>query len=303
MASHNDDGSLSESDIKSGDGDDVQSSHGESPRIGMDPGMTEHNNHYEEVYTPRSGDHSTLGTDMGKESHEDDVGNVESSRKMDTAASREGDPTSNVPESSGVQGSAERWVPQEDDQISASDVEGICGRARASASNISHRTENETTKIIERPAWSAPVHEMVPSSDTLGVENINLSQGRGEASTSVGDASGNEPCSQLEARFTGFHHHPSSSSSSDHVTMRLSSAIQALSPVPFGPSGTHLGAINDYVLPRWQPDVEVTICPICHTQFSFFVRKHHCRYGTFVFSLCDKPSAIQRLDLITNVRC
>ncbi|KAF4989487.1 hypothetical protein FGRMN_9085 [Fusarium graminum] len=29
--------------------------------------------------------------------------------------------------------------------------------------------------------------------------------------------------------------------------------------------------------PRWQPDNEVTYCPICHTQFSFFVRKHHCR--------------------------
>lgn len=33
------------------------------------------------------------------------------------------------------------------------------------------------------------------------------------------------------------------------------------------------------VLPRWQPDAEVTYCPICRTQFSIFVRKHHCRYG------------------------
>ncbi|RFU81447.1 kinase anchor [Trichoderma arundinaceum] len=31
------------------------------------------------------------------------------------------------------------------------------------------------------------------------------------------------------------------------------------------------------VLPRWQPDAEVTYCPICRTQFSIFVRKHHCR--------------------------
>jgi FYVE zinc finger len=52
----------------------------------------------------------------------------------------------------------------------------------------------------------------------------------------------------------------------------------------------------DFVLPRWQPDAEVTFCPICRTQFSkfacprllyaaltnrvgFFVRKHHCRYA------------------------
>lgn len=32
------------------------------------------------------------------------------------------------------------------------------------------------------------------------------------------------------------------------------------------------------VLPRWQPDAEVTYCPICHTQFSIFIRKHHCRW-------------------------
>jgi hypothetical protein len=35
----------------------------------------------------------------------------------------------------------------------------------------------------------------------------------------------------------------------------------------------------EIILPRWQPDAEVTYCPICRTQFSFFVRKHHCRYG------------------------
>lgn len=33
----------------------------------------------------------------------------------------------------------------------------------------------------------------------------------------------------------------------------------------------------DFTLPRWQPDAEVTYCPICQTQFSIFVRKHHCR--------------------------
>lgn len=36
-------------------------------------------------------------------------------------------------------------------------------------------------------------------------------------------------------------------------------------------------------LPRWQPDAEVTYCPICHTQFSFFIRKHHCRFVSSVY--------------------
>ncbi|KAG6009541.1 hypothetical protein E4U21_002177 [Claviceps maximensis] len=36
-------------------------------------------------------------------------------------------------------------------------------------------------------------------------------------------------------------------------------------------------AMPEFALPRWQPDAEVTYCPICRAQFSFFVRKHHCR--------------------------
>ena len=40
---------------------------------------------------------------------------------------------------------------------------------------------------------------------------------------------------------------------------------------------------SEVSLPRWQPDSDVTYCPICGTQFSIFVRKHHCRYVTLPF--------------------
>lgn len=44
----------------------------------------------------------------------------------------------------------------------------------------------------------------------------------------------------------------------------------------------------DFALPRWQPDAEVTFCPICRTQFSIFVRKHHCRKcGRVVCASCS----------------
>ncbi|PHH90808.1 hypothetical protein CDD83_2607 [Cordyceps sp. RAO-2017] len=44
----------------------------------------------------------------------------------------------------------------------------------------------------------------------------------------------------------------------------------------------------EFALPRWQPDAEVTYCPICHTQFSIFVRKHHCRKcGRVVCNSCS----------------
>lgn len=41
----------------------------------------------------------------------------------------------------------------------------------------------------------------------------------------------------------------------------------------------HSSIPSEVALPRWQPDAEVTCCPICQTQFNFFVRKHHCRLG------------------------
>jgi hypothetical protein len=34
---------------------------------------------------------------------------------------------------------------------------------------------------------------------------------------------------------------------------------------------------RQYVLPRWQPDSEVSECSICKRQFSVFFRRHHCR--------------------------
>lgn len=42
------------------------------------------------------------------------------------------------------------------------------------------------------------------------------------------------------------------------------------------------------VLPRWQPDHNVVNCPICHIQFSFWYRKHHCRRcGRVVCAFCS----------------
>ncbi|PVH88332.1 FYVE-domain-containing protein [Cadophora sp. DSE1049] len=45
---------------------------------------------------------------------------------------------------------------------------------------------------------------------------------------------------------------------------------------------------TQFVVPKWQPDATVTLCPICRTQFSFFVRKHHCRKcGRVVCGSCS----------------
>lgn len=48
------------------------------------------------------------------------------------------------------------------------------------------------------------------------------------------------------------------------------------------------GDLDGMTLPRWQPDAEVSECPICGTVFSFWHRKHHCRKcGRVVCSACS----------------
>lgn len=45
---------------------------------------------------------------------------------------------------------------------------------------------------------------------------------------------------------------------------------------------------SDLVLPPWQPDSDVTHCPVCNRQFTFLFRKHHCRKcGRVVCSQCS----------------
>ncbi|KAK5663368.1 hypothetical protein OQA88_3796 [Cercophora sp. LCS_1] len=63
-------------------------------------------------------------------------------------------------------------------------------------------------------------------------------------------------------------------------------------PLVAGPSGLRVQGQSaeppEFVVPRWQPDAEATYCPICHTQFSIFVRKHHCRKcGRVVCNSCS----------------
>jgi hypothetical protein len=59
---------------------------------------------------------------------------------------------------------------------------------------------------------------------------------------------------------------------------RYRTLSESLPPLPQPPRGEVEPATPaEWSLPRWQPDNEVTYCPICRTQFSFFVRKHHCR--------------------------
>ena len=66
--------------------------------------------------------------------------------------------------------------------------------------------------------------------------------------------------------------------------------IDAERPLPRVPSSASSRGSRhrDYVLPRWQPDAEVSECPICGRAFAFWYRKHHCRKcGRVVCAACS----------------
>ena len=45
---------------------------------------------------------------------------------------------------------------------------------------------------------------------------------------------------------------------------------------------------SDMAPPKWQPDSEVSRCPVCQAEFSFWYRKHHCRKcGRVVCATCS----------------
>ncbi|KAI0107621.1 hypothetical protein GGR51DRAFT_516235 [Nemania sp. FL0031] len=65
---------------------------------------------------------------------------------------------------------------------------------------------------------------------------------------------------------------------------RPPSASSSLNPI----APVFMPRPQQFTLPKWQPDSEVTHCPICSMRFGLFFRKHHCRKCGRV--VCDRCS-------------
>ena len=75
-----------------------------------------------------------------------------------------------------------------------------------------------------------------------------------------------------------------------HPPSRRTTSIDTNRPLPRTPSTTSPKPrlTGEIVLPRWQPDSEVSECPICKRTFTFWFRKHHCRKcGRVVCTSCS----------------
>jgi hypothetical protein len=98
------------------------------------------------------------------------------------------------------------------------------------------------------------------------------------------DPSATTASSPRTAPFQGFlspHHH-------DNASSDIPRPAPPGTPTLSRPSVRPARMPSEIILPRWQPDAEVTLCPICGSQFSIWVRKHHCRKcGRVVCGACS----------------
>lgn len=78
---------------------------------------------------------------------------------------------------------------------------------------------------------------------------------------------------------------PSNSSSDDDGTPIISRSSSGVAQL----QTRNRESLDDFIVPRWQPDSEVTQCPICNAGFSWLNRKHHCRYVLTILIHCLTP--------------
>ncbi|KAI0842963.1 FYVE-domain-containing protein [Hypoxylon sp. FL0890] len=144
----------------------------------------------------------------------------------------------------------------------------------------SGQTNSTSRPVSQRERVSAAQEEGITLREALHqtTESLDgLSIGNSAPSSSISDSRSPHP------RYTSRNGTaPSVPPESQQPNSSLNPTALAFSP------RTERRSPQEITLPRWQPDSEVTYCPICHTQFSFFVRKHHCRKcGRVVCNACS----------------
>lgn len=82
---------------------------------------------------------------------------------------------------------------------------------------------------------------------------------------------------------------PHGSTFTEIIDLTGSSPPASMRPgVPPQPNRTSSNRSRGYIVPAWQPDAEVSECPICKRQFTFLFRRHHCRKcGRVVCNECS----------------
>ncbi|KYK58288.1 hypothetical protein DCS_05301 [Drechmeria coniospora] len=198
------------------------------------------------------------------------------------------------------------------------DVREASGRSSGSEVSIHHtlRGKQETEALPSRspddhetsePSTLAPdSSQAAVTAETIVDQTITLPIRTSSLARGLGDVSPSDP-GHVTEHVASIPSAPTQQGDEDERATyeqltRLASVTSPLERQPRSLSGgsgdprdlaasqesLHLHASPGFVLPRWQPDSEATLCPICQAQFSIFVRKHHCRKcGRVVCNSCS----------------
>lgn len=138
---------------------------------------------------------------------------------------------------------------------------------------------------------SPPQRRRVSMLETGGFANSAINRGGppgARPSPSIPYLGVNRPSTTAlsSAQDTSAHSRPRILSGASFFQQRA--AQQQTSANPIFAASTGNPEHDAFTLPRWQPDEEVTHCPICGDQFGFMNRRHHCRKcGRVVCNRCS----------------
>ncbi|KAJ8070447.1 hypothetical protein OCU04_000821 [Sclerotinia nivalis] len=260
-----------------------------------------------------SGEDSHILGFMGPSSSED---NFNSQVMVEPGEESEAGTASRVNIRSGrqteIEGDAQAFEPAMDDQATVRMSRGSDGSNSSEGGSVSSGRRRQTPS-----RGKAPVRE-----DSLG-HSISTAGYQADMSTTLDRVPSSASSSRRNTASSRFDRRPSYQSSSSRRTStqsfqsrRTSSSTKSLAEQPTRSSANPTSSSSDdegtptisrsssgvtqrqtrdrepirseVIVPRWQPDSEVTQCPICHTSFGWLNRKHHCRKcGRVVCNSCS----------------
>ena len=171
-------------------------------------------------------------------------------------------------------------------------------RSERPSRSLGHELVDGLRQDINRPGRSAdlsgPAGMVNLDSDPAWRSYINPRATFGLATSDLGRPALARPPSLERRRRQPFQHTPPITTGGQSQHNRSASDCSVNTGNPFSrpvlpparspeQQQTHLPG-----LPRWQPDEEITSCPICGVAFTFWYRKHHCRKcGRVVCASCS----------------